>query len=207
VSTTATPSARIDVPPDAAWRWFSLVLGGAAGLTLAAWCSAGLAWPAWGAAVSMAALAAAGAVVGLRTLRAPVGILRRHDEAWWWHQVGQPQTRPENGTAPSGHSEPCERGEAGHADLATEGGTQGDVVVTIDFGRWMLVRFEPVEAQDGVTARARTPRRRRLLWLPLSAGVAGGAAWSAWRALLLSRRATLPDRLRQPAVRAASSDR
>jgi hypothetical protein len=184
VSTTATASARIDVPPDAAWARFSLALGSTSGLTLAAWISAALSWPMWASLAAMAALSIAGAAVGLRALRAPVGTLRRHDEAWWWHHADQ-------------------------VDQSTEGGMRGDVVVTVDLGRWMLVRFEAIDAHDD-TPRARSPRRRRRpLWLALSAGTAGDAAWSAWRALLLSRRATMPDRmrLRQAAVRATSAER
>jgi hypothetical protein len=177
VSTNATASARIDVPPDAVWRRGSFLLGSVAGLTLAAWASAWLSWPAWAAAAALATMASAGAAFGLRVLRAPVGTLSRQVEAWWWHH-------------------------AGHTDMSPEGGTRGDVIVTIDLGRWMLVRFEPLAATDDLEPR----RRRRTLWLPLSA-VVGGPAWSAWRALLLSRRATLPDRLRQAARGVASADR
>jgi hypothetical protein len=202
VSTTATASARIDVQPDAAWAWFSLVLGAAAGLTLAAWVSAWLSWPAWVAGPAMVTLTIAGATLGWRTLRTPLGILRRHDEAWWWHHAGAPSGRRSNGAAISSG------GGTGHADMSTEVGTRGDVIVTVDLGRWMLVRFDPAEAHEDITPHGRSPRRRRrALWLPLSAQAAGGAAWSAWRALLLSRRATLPDRLRRRAMAATRTDR
>ena len=183
VSTTATASARIDVQPDAAWAWFSLVLGSASGLTLAAWVFAGQSWPM--AAAAMAMLAIIGAAVGLVALRHPVGTLCRREEAWWWHRVGQ------------------------EVDPSSEGcGAQGDVAVTIDLGRWMLVRFEPIESPDEVSGRLRSQRRRRpAMWLPVSAGVPGDAAWSAWRTLLLSRRATMLEHLRRPDPRGSGPDR
>lgn len=152
--TTATATVRIDVPRDTAWRRASLVLGSTTGMALAAWIAGWQSWPAWAAVAAMTALAVVGATIGLAWLRAPAGRLSRHGNAWWWHAAGQ-------------------------ADMAPDAGTRGDVAVTIDLGRWMLVRFEPVPAATGC------------LWLPLSLAVAG-PDWCAWRSLLLSSRATAP---------------
>jgi hypothetical protein len=111
-------TVRIDVPPDAAWRWSSSALGAFAAMALAAWSGLRLGVASPVIALGLAAAGIGGAVFARRALRAPVGVLRWDGQSWWWRAL------PASGVGHSGDEIP------------------GRVRVAIDLGRWMLLRFD-----------------------------------------------------------------
>jgi len=135
----AAPAVQATLGPDRGWAAFTRGLAALALAGLAAWAVQALGAPGWVMTLAAAPAALLGGLVGQRLMAAPRGALRWDGAAWSWQAQGAPVAQT------------------------------GAVVVMIDLGPWVLLRFVPAGAAA--------------VWLPVAQS-ACGPAWRALRAAL-----------------------